>query len=96
MNTKVKKILTVVIITVLVIFSALMFRFRAGITPDLEPVKYKVRSGDTLWDIAEINCPDEMDIREYIYRIYSQNDISATIYPGQVITIFKEPTMLSE
>lgn len=51
---------------------------------------YTVRYGDTLWDVAAKNAPDDMDIREYMYNLYQINgeDI-ADLKPGQVITLYR-------
>lgn len=55
-------------------------------TYNFEEIQYTVSRGDTLWSIAEDYCPEDMDIREYIYLL----DTSANIYEGQTITILKE------
>lgn len=60
--------------------------------PQLESARYTVRHGDTLWSIAEAHCPEEMDIREYISMVSDRNNISATIYPGQTLTIYRGAT----
>ena len=53
-----------------------------------ELTNYIVRSGDTLWSIAEKYAPEEMDIREYIYFIQEDNElINKTIYPNMNLTI---------
>lgn len=51
---------------------------------------YTVRYGDTLWDIAAKNVPEDMDIREYIYnlKVINGEDI-ADLKPGQVITLYR-------
>ena len=46
-----------------------------------------VRSGDTLWNIADAYCPDEMDKREYIRAIEADNDCGADIMAGQILTV---------
>ena len=46
-----------------------------------------VRSGDTLWGIADMYCPEGMDKREYIRTIESDNDCGANIRAGQVLTV---------
>lgn len=47
-----------------------------------------VKSGDTLWDIAEQYKPDNIDIREYIYDIKTLNNISSTIHEGDTILVY--------
>ena len=55
---------------------------------EYELTNYIVRSGDTLWSIAEKYAPEEMDIREYIYFIQEDNElINKTIYPNMNLTI---------
>lgn len=46
-----------------------------------------VRSGDTLWGIADMYCPEYMDKREYIRAIELDNDCTANIRVGDVITV---------
>ena len=53
-----------------------------------ELTNYIVRTGDTLWSIAETHAPEDMDIREYIYFIEEDNSIeSKTIYPEMELKI---------
>ena len=47
-----------------------------------------VKSGDTLWDIAEQYKPDNIDIREYIYDVKTLNNISSTIHEGDTILVY--------
>lgn len=46
-----------------------------------------VHKGDTLWGIAEVYCPEGMDKREYIRAIELDNDCTANIRIGDVITV---------
>ena len=46
-----------------------------------------VRSGDTLWGIADAYCPENMDKREYIRVIEADNECGADIMAGQVLTV---------
>ena len=46
-----------------------------------------VRSGDTLWGIADMYCPEGMDKREYVRKLEADNDCSANIRAGQVLTV---------
>ena len=41
---------------------------------DIKPAKYRVESGDNLWDIASDYCNDEVDARIYIEKIKECND----------------------
>jgi LysM repeat protein len=51
-------------------------------------VDYRVRSGDTLWAIAEEHGPRGHDVRDVISVIRSLNDVDGSlIYPGQVLRI---------
>lgn len=53
-----------------------------------EYIEVKVRSGDTLWHIASVYGPDDVDIRRIVYEICRQNDVDAdTIVPGQILFI---------
>lgn len=46
-----------------------------------------VHKGDTLWGIAELYCPSDMDKREYVRAIEADNDCTANIRVGDVITV---------
>ena len=46
-----------------------------------------VHKGDTLWGIAELYCPEGMDKREYVRAIELDNDCTANIRVGDVITV---------
>ena len=47
----------------------------------------KVKSGDTLWEIASANN-DDKDIREYIYNMKKLNNLeSDIIHAGQVLLL---------
>ena len=46
-----------------------------------------VHKGDTLWGIAELYCPEGMDKREYVRAIEADNDCTANIRVGDVITV---------
>ena len=53
-----------------------------------ELTNYIVRTGDTLWSIAEKYAPDDMDIREYIYFMEEDNSIeNKSIYPEMELKI---------
>ncbi len=46
-----------------------------------------VRSGDTLWGLAEMYCPNDMDKRDYVRTLQSDNDCGAVIRAGDVLTV---------
>ncbi len=55
--------------------------------PEPETVDYRVRSGDTLWTIAEEAVPDA-DVRGVIAEIRDLNDLdSSLIVPGQTLVV---------
>jgi LysM repeat protein len=74
---------TFVVALVLLLASSVM---AAG--PESATVDYKVRSGDTLWTIAETVVPAGHDVRGTISEIRHLNDLdSSLIVPGQVLEI---------
>lgn len=52
-----------------------------------ETTTYFVESGDTLWRIAREYSTDNQDVRRVIDIIEDINDCTATIYPGQSLTV---------
>jgi LysM repeat protein len=55
--------------------------------PEPATVDYRVRSGDTLWTIAEDVDP-ESDVRGVIAEIKDLNDLdSSLIRPGQILEV---------
>ena len=54
---------------------------------DCNTITYTVSPGETLWEIAEKYCPEDMDIREYIYEIEKLNDITGKLSVCQTITL---------
>ncbi len=73
---------TFVVALVLLLASSVM---AAG--PESETVDYRVRSGDTLWTIAEEAAPDD-DVRGVISEIRDLNDLeSSLIIPGQTLLV---------
>lgn len=50
--------------------------------------EYYVEPGDTLWGIARQYCPDDMDIREYIYEVEEYNNMPTSgLRAGQTIDV---------
>ena len=51
-------------------------------------VEVQVQSGDTLWNIADVYGPADVEVRRVIYEICLLNDITAdTIVAGQTLLI---------
>jgi len=79
-----KGLIALLVIIVLIIAIRLSNKEEKG----YELTNYIVRSGDTLWSIAEKYAPEEMDIREYIYFIEEDNSIeNKSIYPEMELKI---------
>lgn len=48
-------------------------------------------SGDTYWDIARENCPNDIDLRYYIQRVKELNEATSdTLISGHHILIYVE------
>ena len=79
-------VLTIVLMTTAVNF-ALGLNTAASSTVQ-EYMDVEIKSGDTLWNIAETYMPDNMDTRKAVYQICSLNDISADeLYAGMTIQV---------
>ncbi len=84
---------TVVVALVLLLASSV--QASSGLSDDdlsaedvLVTAEYKVRSGDTLWDIADDHTPDKGEVWNTIEEIKHLNDLgSSVIHPGQVLQI---------
>ena len=56
-----------------------------------ETVSYRVRGGDTLWEIAKAHGDDGADPRPGVETIRRLNDLeTSVIHPGQVILVPKQ------
>ena len=79
-------VLTIVLMTTAANF-ALGLNTAASSTVQ-EYMDVEIKSGDTLWNIAETYMPDNMDTREAVYQICSLNDLSADeLYAGMTIQV---------
>jgi nucleoid-associated protein YgaU len=79
-------------ITALIVAAVIISGFAlSGGVSGTEKQTYKtvtIKSGDTLWSIAQEYKPADISIRQYIAEITEINDISpGEIYPGQIISI---------
>ena len=75
---------------IVAIGTAVYVRHTAAFTLEVRET-YIVEQGDTLWAIAAKFSPRRMDVRDYIYRLRVANELtaSATIHPGQELTLPK-------
>ena len=74
---------TMVVALVLLLASSVM---AAG--PEPETVDFRVRSGDSLWTIAEAVVPDSADVRGFVAEIRTLNDLeTSVIIPGQTLLV---------
>ncbi|MCB1245879.1 MAG: LysM peptidoglycan-binding domain-containing protein [Acidimicrobiia bacterium] len=79
--------LSIISITVVIILMLLASAVQA--TPDpTETTEYRVRGGDTLWQIAAEYGPSGMDRRDVVQIIQRINDLdSDTLQIGQLLEI---------
>lgn len=55
---------------------------------EIIPTPVVVRTGDTLWEIARDNNPEQKNVRSWIDEIMEYNDMSdSTVYPGEKIIL---------
>lgn len=55
---------------------------------DWNEFSYTVSQGETLWEIADEYCPEDMDCREYIYEVKELNNMKTSdLAVGQTITL---------
>lgn len=78
-----------VIISTFVVALVLLFAssvMAAG--PEPETADYRVRSGDSLWSIAEVVAFEDQDLRGVIAQIRELNDLDTSlIVPGQTLLV---------
>ena len=83
-----------IFVVIMLIFVGTAFSLLAGTTPVVTghtETKYQtveVIDGDTLWDIADMYMPDDMDRREAVYELSQINNLEDTqLEPGQEIKV---------
>jgi LysM repeat protein len=78
-----------VIISTIAVALVLLLASAVQATGQTTPTEqYRVRSGDTLWEIATEHGPDDRDPRDVVEAIRRLNDMEGSIiHPGQVIAI---------
>jgi nucleoid-associated protein YgaU len=82
--------ISVVIIIVLAVSALSTFALGARARGEVM-IKYKdyrVKSGDTLWAVAQKYISENQDIRKYIDRIMKENGMETpALFPGQILHI---------
>ena len=87
--------LTIFVVLVSLIFvcgfiylSSVSFDYKqTKIIYSLKETTYIVEPYDSLWKIACMYCPDDLDKYEYIKLIEEKNNIIGTIHPGQKLIV---------
>jgi LysM repeat protein len=81
---RVAVIISIVALAVFLLASAV----QAGGDGAVATVDYRVRSGDTLWSIAEDHDGDGGDVRATVHQIRGLNGLDgSTIYSGQILLL---------
>jgi len=77
-------IISIVVLAVFLLASAVQAEGGAEVTT----VDYRVRSGDTLWSIAETQGDQTGDVRSAVHTIQRLNGLEgSTIHAGQVLVL---------
>ena len=80
-----------VVLTIILLTTAINFALGLNTAASLTVQDYmdvEIKSGDTLWNIAQAYMPDDMDTRKAVYQLCSLNDISADqLYAGMTIQV---------
>ena len=80
-----------VVCIMIIMTTAFNFAFGLNTADSLTMTKYRsvdVVYGDTLWTIAQTYMPEDMDIRESVFRLCKLNDIRADqLYAGMTIQV---------
>ena len=86
------RFITFVVFMVVMLAGIMTFAWNMTSSVDaIEDSNFKtieVGYGDTLWDIAALNKSEDTDIRQAVYAICKENDITASdLQPGMKIVI---------
>lgn len=81
------KIGVMLIFTLIITFGINYFSTSANTLNNTQYIKITVKSGDSLWLLADKYGNNKIDLRKLIYQIKQVNDIEDTIYPGQELKI---------
>lgn len=79
----------IIILLCLALILAIGISCRADV--QTERFEYRVKPGDTLWDIAEEYAPKGTNWDEYIFNIKRDNGLkNSVLQPGMVLEIVRE------
>ena len=79
----------IVILLCLALILAIGISCRADV--QTERFQYRVKPGDTLWDIATKYAPKGTNKQEYIFNIKKDNGLETSVLqPGMVLEIVRE------
>ncbi len=79
-------VLTVLLITLIIIIS--VFSYKALTKKEIYYKDIEIKNGQTLWEIAESEFGNNVDVRKYVYKIKKINNLkNSNIHPGQIIKI---------
>ena len=85
---KTRKARILLLIATVIIIMLLVWTSPGKTSQEWQVEDFYISKGDTLWKIAESYCPDDMDIRKWIYEVEKLNNRQTTdIYEGEVIKI---------
>ena len=80
---------TTMILLCLVLIIGIAISCRADVRT--EYAEYRVKTGDTLWTIADEHMPRGTDKRRYIFELKKHNGLKTSeIYPGMILEIVRE------
>lgn len=81
------KIGVMFIFTLILTFGINYFSTSANTVNTTQFIKITVKSGDSLWLLADRYDNNKIDLRKLIHQIKQINGIGDTIYPGQELKI---------
>lgn len=77
----------VVLFAVTFLFNTYIGTYNAAALTAKDYIEIEVVDGDTLWTIADLYMPDDMDTRQAVHILIDENKIDNTIQAGQIIKV---------
>lgn len=85
-----KKLIIGLTLILLVLIIAITYQVRYEV-PELETQEIYISSNQTLWGLGEKYCPENMDVRQWIFDVKKLNGMKTSeVYEGSTIKILKE------